>query len=135
PGPERRCSGRRAADLPRCTDERRFCLRLPRQHGRWARRHELSVVAKTARREQINFQLNSRRSSMQEIKSKFCSVQAFLLALTIVLSFIVATPARAQFICGGSVTGAPPQASGGATAAGSTTNVACGTTANASGTV
>ena len=41
----------------------------------------------------------------------------------------------AQFICGGSVTGAPPQASGGATAAGSTTNVACGTTANASGTV
>jgi len=51
---------------------------------------------------------------MKEMNRKFFSVQAFLLAFTVVLSFIVATPARAQFVCGGSVTGAEGQAGGGA---------------------
>ncbi len=43
-------------------------------------------------------------------------------------------PVAAQFICGGSATGAEPQAGGGAAAVGSVNNFACGTNANASGT-
>jgi autotransporter adhesin len=46
---------------------------------------------------------------------------------------LAAAPAQAQFICGGSATGAEPQAGGGATAGGSTSNFACGPSANASG--
>lgn len=47
---------------------------------------------------------------------------------------VLAPPgAQAQFICGGSTTGAEPQTGGGAVAAGSAFNVACGTNASASG--
>src|SRR5437764_9008259 len=53
------------------------------------------------------------------------------------LCIIMTSPAAAQFVCVGNATGAlvpPATADGaGATAAGSANNVACGTTANATG--
>jgi hypothetical protein len=58
----------------------------------------------------------------------------FLQAITsIVLGLGLATTAQAQFVCGGSTDGSEPQGGAGATGAGSTANVACGSQANASG--
>src|SRR5687767_2398196 len=54
--------------------------------------------------------------------------------LTLGLSlFILGQPVKAQFVCGGSATGAEPQTGDGATAALSSSNTACGPSANASG--
>ena len=49
------------------------------------------------------------------------------------LGFIFTIPANAQFVCGGSATGGEPQGGASATATGSINNVACGSSANASG--
>jgi hypothetical protein len=61
------------------------------------------------------------------------ALQAATAAGSVLAVCLAAAPAQAQFICGGSATGGEPQAGGGATAAGSANNFACGPTANASG--
>jgi len=56
------------------------------------------------------------------------------IALGTVLAASIGIPqAHAQFVCGGSATGAEAQAGAGATAAGGAANVACGPSADASG--
>jgi hypothetical protein len=50
------------------------------------------------------------------------------------LGFVSAIPVQAQFVCAGSSDGGAPLTGGGATAIGSTANVACGSNASANGT-
>ena len=66
----------------------------------------------------------------------FANAKSFFIAglFCLFLSFILApTTAFAQFVCGGSATGAAPQDAQGATTGGGTGTVACGSNANAGG--
>src|SRR5215471_9453834 len=67
------------------------------------------------------------------VKSQFCSLRGVVLAAIAVLGLAIAFPVQAQFVCGGSTTGAESQSGAGATATGSAVNFACGPNANASG--
>ncbi len=83
--------------------------------------------------------MNQEKSPMKNVKEKFCPIEVFRLAFTVVSALIIiiititSTPARAQFVCGGSTNGSGALTGGGATAAGSSDNFACGQNANASG--
>src|SRR5215472_6973281 len=68
-----------------------------------------------------------------KIKKLDCVRVWRFLSFIAVLGFILTVPAQAQFVCGGSATGAETQTGAGATAAGSTFNVACGSDAKAGG--
>src|SRR5260370_40623616 len=65
------------------------------------------------------------------MKSQSSRIVVF--ALVVAVGCVLALPAEAQFICAGRVDGATAFGPQGASAAGSTNNVACGTNANASG--
>jgi hypothetical protein len=71
--------------------------------------------------------------SVEKGKKQFYRLSIALWAGIVVFGLLGATAARAQFICGGSLDGATGLNGAGAAAAGSNGNVACGTSANASG--
>jgi hypothetical protein len=67
---------------------------------------------------------------MNWVRLSFVLPATLALAITLMLC-LGASPAQAQFVCGGSANGGEPQTGAGASATGSGSNVACGTNANA----